>query len=231
MSNSARRKIVEMYKRIEELERQLAAQPGLAVAQRRDREADRSRFPDPLFNKWLDESISDAGHTVWDQIGDTAAAWAGWDNLPNYAKPVSAVNVPKQWPFVESPGEFAKRLQKAIDYFDSDLLAAVRHCLIENPPSHLSAAPAAPVESKDKQDAGWIRVNDLLPASKNDVLVYCMDTNEQFVAFHCGKGEFQFALDRHGERIVCRPTYWMPLPPAPIAATAQQKDDKGGETA
>ena len=50
----------------------------------RDREADRQRFPDAAFNRWLDEGISDAGHTVWDQIHDVCDAWHGWTNRPFY---------------------------------------------------------------------------------------------------------------------------------------------------
>ena len=46
----------------------------------RDREADRARFPDHRFNAWLDTGISDAGHTVWDQIGDVCSAWAAWQD-------------------------------------------------------------------------------------------------------------------------------------------------------
>jgi hypothetical protein len=53
----------------------------------RDREADRARFPDPAFNRWLDEGISDAGHTVWDQVGSVVDAWHGWENRPFYAPP------------------------------------------------------------------------------------------------------------------------------------------------
>lgn len=48
----------------------------------RDRELDRKHFTDASFNEWLDTGISDAGHTVWDAIGDTQAAWAGWDARP-----------------------------------------------------------------------------------------------------------------------------------------------------
>lgn len=48
------------------------------------REQDRKRYSDPAFNRWLDEGISDSGHTVWDAIGDTGAAWAGWENRPHY---------------------------------------------------------------------------------------------------------------------------------------------------
>lgn len=46
---------------------------------KRDREADRARFTDKDFNRWLDDGISDAGHTVWDAVGCTASAWAGWE--------------------------------------------------------------------------------------------------------------------------------------------------------
>ena len=53
----------------------------------RDREADRARFPDPAFNCWLDEGISDAGHTVWDQVGSVVDAWHGWENRAFYVKP------------------------------------------------------------------------------------------------------------------------------------------------
>lgn len=58
-----------------------------ALAQlERDREADRTRFTDPAFNQWLDEAISDAGHTVWDAVGDVQAAWQGWESRPFYVK-------------------------------------------------------------------------------------------------------------------------------------------------
>lgn len=51
----------------------------------RDREADRLRFSDEAFNRWLDECISDSGHTVWDQIPDVCCAWHGWNNREYYA--------------------------------------------------------------------------------------------------------------------------------------------------
>jgi hypothetical protein len=67
----------------------------------RDREADRNRFPDPLFNKWLDEGISDSGHTVWDQIGDTQAAWQGWENRVFYIAQQPAISqAPQGWKLV-----------------------------------------------------------------------------------------------------------------------------------
>lgn len=52
----------------------------------RDREADRLRFTDPAFNKWLDEPITNAGHTVWDLIPDVCCAWHGWENRQYYAE-------------------------------------------------------------------------------------------------------------------------------------------------
>lgn len=51
---------------------------------KRDREAARQRFADESFNCWLDEGVSDGGHTVWDMIGDVADAWAGWDARVSY---------------------------------------------------------------------------------------------------------------------------------------------------
>lgn len=45
----------------------------------------------------------------------------------------------RRWPFAESPGDFAWRLHLALQEFDSDLLAAVRHVLIENPPTSVAA--------------------------------------------------------------------------------------------
>lgn len=50
----------------------------------------------------------------------------------------------KRWPFVESPGEFTERLAAAMQEFP--LLGAVRHVLIENPPT-LSQQPAARMRS------------------------------------------------------------------------------------
>lgn len=69
-----------------------AAQLGAPAAPAHDHEADRQRFPDPDFNRWLDESVSDY-HTVWEAVGDIAAAWAGWDNRQFYAAPEPAVKI------------------------------------------------------------------------------------------------------------------------------------------
>lgn len=59
----------------------------------------------------------------------------------------------------------------------------------------------------------WIKCSDVINDS-DDALVYCSDTQEQFVGFHVGGGEFQF-FDMHGVVGTCRPTHWMPLPEPP----------------
>ena len=67
------------------------------------------------------------------------------------AQPEPAAVPVKRWPFVETPGDFAARLAAAVGEF-GELLAAVRHVLIENPPT-LAAhhtpqpAPAGVVEA------------------------------------------------------------------------------------
>ncbi|CFQ47654.1 DUF551 domain-containing protein [Yersinia aleksiciae] len=61
---------------------------------------------------------------------------------------------------------------------------------------------------------GWINCSDHRPARGADVQVYCSDTREQFVAFHIGNGEFQYAQNEDTS-IACRPSHWMPLPAAP----------------
>ncbi|EOF8760966.1 TPA: DUF551 domain-containing protein [Yersinia enterocolitica] len=60
----------------------------------------------------------------------------------------------------------------------------------------------------------WIKCSDHRPERGTDVQVYCSDTREQFVAFHIGNGEFQYA-QHEDTSIACRPSHWMPLPAAP----------------
>lgn len=66
----------------------------------------------------------------------------------------------------------------------------------------------------------WIKCSDEVPDQKTDVQVYCSDTKEQFVGFHIGNGEFQYAKYAHGAGyeidITCRPNYWKPLGEPPI---------------
>ena len=54
----------------------------------KDREKDRLRFSDEAFNRWLDESISDSGHTVYDLVENVCEAWHGWENSQYYTHPV-----------------------------------------------------------------------------------------------------------------------------------------------
>ncbi|ELI8162711.1 DUF551 domain-containing protein [Yersinia enterocolitica] len=61
---------------------------------------------------------------------------------------------------------------------------------------------------------GWIKCSDHRPERGTDVQVYCSDTREQFVAFHIGNGEFQYA-QHEDTSIACRPSHWMPLLAAP----------------
>jgi hypothetical protein len=52
------------------------------------------------------------------------------------------------------------------------------------------------------------------PKDGKDILVYCEETKEQIVAFF-QFGGWQFATASDGERIVCSPSKWMPLPDPP----------------
>lgn len=59
---------------------------SLPTQAKRDREADRARFPDTAFNTWLDESITENGEfTAWDSLSSTGDAYAGWSVRSNYA--------------------------------------------------------------------------------------------------------------------------------------------------
>jgi hypothetical protein len=51
-----------------------------------DREQLRQKYPDEHFNRWLDEGISDGGHTVFDWFGAAAVPnlWEGWDARQHY---------------------------------------------------------------------------------------------------------------------------------------------------
>ena len=107
---------------------ELDAQPAPAPVQvdKRDREADRQRFPDAQFNVWLDEGISDCGHTVWDAIGDVCDAWQGWKARQFYAHP--------QPPSIPEPSELrkvAKRCLRSYIENGSDDKALMLKCLEE----------------------------------------------------------------------------------------------------
>lgn len=63
-------------------------------------------------------------------------------------------------------------------------------------------------------EVNWIKCSEEMPGSE-DVLVYCSDTKEQFVAFHKGDGYFQFFYINKVEG-VCRPEFWAKLPDPPV---------------
>ena len=120
----------------------------------RNREADRQRFPDPAFNRWLDEGISDAGHTVWDQVGDVCAAWHGWWNREFYATPAPPQAVP------------ATDARSLIEECRSALAEELSAWDIDPPLHHVKqahdkcvawlAAPTAPVAVQSDDSAGLL---------------------------------------------------------------------------
>ncbi|WP_354648260.1 DUF551 domain-containing protein [Klebsiella michiganensis] len=75
------------------------------------------------------------------------------------------------------------------------------------------------LQSVDSVAGKWIPVSERMPEEDTDVVVYCSDTEEQFVAYHNCNGYFHYATyEKKGEGyvdIVCNPTHWMPLPAAP----------------
>lgn len=65
---------------------------AFASAPARDREADRQRFPDPDFHRWLDEPITENGEfTVWDSLKSVDDAYTGWRCRPSYAQQAEPV--------------------------------------------------------------------------------------------------------------------------------------------
>lgn len=85
---------------------------------RRDREADRERFPDPEFNRWLDEGISDGGHTVWDALASVCDAWHGWENRQYYAAPTPPKSEPIAW--LNKPLNWKRHQSETIEKLTKD---------------------------------------------------------------------------------------------------------------
>ena len=81
----------------------------------KDREKDRLRFSDEAFNRWLDDCISDSGHTVYDFVENVCEAWHGWENSRYYTHPVKEL----------TDEEIIKTMVQFDVYSNDD------HCLIE----------------------------------------------------------------------------------------------------
>lgn len=89
-----------------EIRSALNAAPPAPAAEKRDREADRQRFVDLDFNRWLDESITENGEfTVWHSLKSTQDAYAGWQCRLSYAPhPMSRVEF-TSWPAIHEKRE------------------------------------------------------------------------------------------------------------------------------
>lgn len=62
--------------------------PTMADAKQREREADRARFPDPVFNHWLDESVTENSEfSVWHMLDSVVDANRAWTAALSYAQP------------------------------------------------------------------------------------------------------------------------------------------------
>lgn len=106
-----------------------------------------------LSPEWMDECRAHLRqHVEKGDPRDVAAYCAflwhhGESTAALQARPVGAG---MGWPFVESPGEFTERLREAMQHFP--LIGAVRHVLIENPPT-LTTPPAASISAGEGEDA------------------------------------------------------------------------------
>ncbi len=110
-----------------------------------------------------------------------------------------------------------EQLRAEVERLTTDLEAA-NSMLIETSKAGIElraqlAQQQVPVQAEPASP--WVRVVDQQPKKGEDVLVWCHDTNEQFVAFSLGDGRFQFGIGQDGTILVCRPNYWQPLPKAP----------------
>ena len=65
----------------------------------------------------------------------------------------------------------------------------------------------------------WQPIETAATSGTDDVMVYCEDTGEQFVAYPVGGGAWCFATTRAGQQIACKPTHWKPLPAPPPRRT------------
>ena len=163
----------------------------------------------------LDTAVTlyEDGDPCYEGLGK-AFRWPGDEfqeacDLLNNERPRNASQpAPKQWPFVESPGAFTKRLREALFDLDQDLLAAVRNVLIENPPQLATISPlpaaadaglahelwsAAQLAPGEGVEDGVRRLAALLPAAAGvedraglvDGLVEQFLANHFFGVYHC----------------------------------------------
>jgi hypothetical protein len=138
----------------------------------------------------------------------------------------------KRWPFIESPGEFTRRLCNARDHFGGDMLAAVRNVLIENPP--VFAAPGAGLAQSKQEPEGWRPIETapqdgariLLLWKHRPASVGWWTDEESGTGWKCDGDMVVPAVAYQSDA-----THWQPLPPAPAAvsqskqATPPEQDD------
>ena len=120
---------------------------GEAVA--RDREADRARFADAAFNNWLDEGISDSGHTIWDAVGDVSTAWSGWCAREFYGTTPPAAQVQAE-DFVH--GEYIRGYNDAVKNMSA---AQVQHPDDVAVDRFATAMKAKLADARAKGRGGW----------------------------------------------------------------------------
>ena len=73
-----------------------------------------------------------------------------------------------------------------------------------------------------ERDARQWKPVESAPKDKDlELLVFCSDTREQFVAYQrLMDGRWTYAKGLFGE-VICRPTHWMPLPASPDSAAQE----------
>lgn len=196
-----------------------APQPAAEARPVRNREADRERFTDPEFNRWLDEGISDAGHTVWDAVGDVQAAWQGWNNRQFYAAPPArpvAQHVGdshfESWYSTYDPAHKGDK-QRARDAYaagmnDARPVAPAGWLPIETAPKN--GTPVLLTNGKTVAHGEWLHQEAYI-RERRDLDGRYIDQDEF--------DGFDGWVDWTGGMLP-EPTHWMPLPPPPGASPA-----------
>jgi hypothetical protein len=79
----------------------------------------------------------------------------------------------KQWPFVESPGEFAARVTKAANWFGfGNMVGVVRHVLIENSPTIDPAYMLAAIKLDDLMDDARDAYQDVFDGQNHEAALH-----------------------------------------------------------